>query len=456
MFSQINNPDNNKIFKTKSKKGNKILKNYKKFILNKNNFFLLDGPISYYFFKIKDKKILLFGDSHENKNRCFQIIKGKKKIPNYKKNELMKEKQYQSFVEYLKKMITKNSKKKQCLDFFLEDYYFVSKDKITQKGGSNRPELIAKLREVFEDCMKKNLKKKNCKKNFRFHYWDVRKFEIYYKNKYNKIKIDRKMHLLEEASDTLELYNDIDLEFKNLEEIMNTYFFIIGNNSNLKKYSNGEQKIINLQKFIFDTERFEGNEYEEQFLESKFGYTYYLDNELNEKKLKNERLKFRKKIYLNIEQIKIISKKIWKQMENLDSNYITKKDIIDYWNYRFKLYLLKGRNIVSNKDISKYDTCAHTAIWDLLMLSLTETYTIARMFRKFKNKRNIENCELDKSLKNIIYFAGDDHTRNIGNFIIWKFKIRPIFFKNSKNFFGNENKIDQCKIFPNLDLFDLN
>ena len=94
-----------------------------------------------------------------------------------------------------------------------------------------------------------------------------------------------------------------NLEFKNIM-IMNENFFF--NNKNFTKFSLLYQKT------------------------NKFDFTYYLDSDLNEKKIKNEILKFRKKIYLNIEQIKIIGKKIWKQMENLDSNYLTKKDIIDY------------------------------------------------------------------------------------------------------------------------------
>ena len=87
-------------------------------------------------------------------------------------------------------------------------------------------------------------------------------------------------------------------------------------------------------------------------------------------------------------------------MKNIDPNYCKKKDIINYWKFRFKLFFNSSKNIIDNKDVSKYNISKDEGgIWDLLMLSLTETYTIARMFRQFKNIRNIENCELHQSLK---------------------------------------------------------
>ena len=165
MFSKINNPSTNEKIKIKSRKGSEILLKYKKFILNKNDFYLLDGPISYFFFKIKEKKILLFGDYHDNVNRCFQIIKSKKKIPNYKKVEIKKNQKYITFINYLKKIIRDNIKKKQCIDFFMEDYYFSDSKKIIQKGG-NQDDLIDQLRDYFESCQLKNLKKKKLQKKF--------------------------------------------------------------------------------------------------------------------------------------------------------------------------------------------------------------------------------------------------------------------------------------------------
>ncbi len=453
MFSKINNPSTNEKIKIKSRKGSEILLKYKKFILNKNDFYLLDGPISYFFFKIKEKKILLFGDYHDNVNRCFQIIKSKKKIPNYKKVEIKKNQKYITFINYLKKIIRDNIKKKQCIDFFMEDYYFSDSKKIIQKGG-NQDDLIDQLRDYFESCQLKNLKKKNCKKNFRFHYWDVRKFDLY-KNK-NKHENFYKYHLLDEVSGNIEFDNP-DLEFKNLEEIINTYLFLIGDNSNLEKYLNGENKIKKLQKFIFDPKKFEGNDIEEKYLQEKFELEINNNLLISEKRIIQKKKEFRNQYYLKLGSIKKIGQKIWKQMKNIDPNYCKKKDIINYWKFRFKLFFNSSKNIIDNKDVSKYNISKDEGgIWDLLMLSLTETYTIARMFRRFKNTRNIENCELHQSLKNIIYFAGYDHTKNIANFIIWKFKTKPILFKNARNFYGDSEQYDQCIKFPNYDFFNLN
>ena len=76
---------------------------------------------------------------------------------------------------------------------------------------------------------------------------------------------------------------------------------------------------------------------------------------------------------------------------------------------------------------------------------MTETYTISRMFRKFKNKRKIPNCEEKKSMKNIIHLAGNTHTLNIVDFIKWKFNIKPeISLSVDFGKEGFEQHVQQC------------
>jgi hypothetical protein len=72
------------------------------------------------------------------------------------------------------------------------------------------------------------------------------------------------------------------------------------------------------------------------------------------------------------------------------------------------------------------------------------------MFRNFKPKRKIVNCEGKKSMKNIIYYAGEHHTNDILDFIKWKFKVKPDLNINT-NINGN---IDQCLVVPTFNPFD--
>ena len=56
-------------------------------------------------------------------------------------------------------------------------------------------------------------------------------------------------------------------------------------------------------------------------------------------------------------------------------------------------------------------------IWCLRPL-MTETYSIARMFRKFTgNIDRIGNCNENNSLNNIIYFGGFSHVTLINDFM---------------------------------------
>ena len=356
-----------------------------------------------------------------------------------------------SVLDFLDKIIEENSKTEQCLDFFLEDYYLIDKNKI--KNGGNQSNIILQLiRDKYDECSLKTINKKNCKNNFRFHYWDIRKIYVYTKK---KIDYNGKYHPLEEAAETLDLYDDKVLKFNNFEEIFSTYLFLIGYRNNKKQYLMGREKINNLYYFILDPFKFIGNEIEEEYF-GKEKIDMFLEKPNNFPKIARSIIELRKKMYLNISQIESVAFKIKKQMKNIDKKYLKQRDIINYWKYRFKKYFDEKKNIVDEKNICKLKINKNDGIWDLLMMSLTETYTISRMFRKFENKRNIKNCEGNKSLKNIFYYGGNTHAVNITHFLFWNFDIKPKIIKNIKEFYNNENKIDQCIQIKNFKPFNLN
>ena len=91
-----------------------------------------------------------------------------------------------------------------------------------------------------------------------------------------------------------------------------------------------------------------------------------------------------------------------------------------------------------------------------MRIALTDIYSISRMFRNFKPKKKVANCEGKKSMKNIIYYAGDSHTNDILDFIKWKFKITPdLNINTNANINANNNfTINQCLVVPTFKPFD--
>ena len=76
-------------------------------------------------------------------------------------------------------------------------------------------------------------------------------------------------------------------------------------------------------------------------------------------------------------------------------------------------------------NVNTYSDNFSFKIAQIIRSCVIESYAVPRMFRKFKPKKNIKNCQETKSLKNIIYLSGDAHSKNLIDLIYWKFKIKP-------------------------------
>ena len=304
---------------------------------------IIYGPVSYYYFKIKDKKILLFGDRHTE----FDPI-------NVPKN---KDGSNPMFVlDYIKKLIEYNKNSGNCLDFFMEYPYFTHRIPIKQYAGSGKIMTIDVIRNYFYDNYPEYKEVKFTKyinpessvseaKGFRYHTWDLGQNVIEnYEIPFHPIWSE---------------------EIKNIDDIpdlTNLYIFFIGHNQH-ELYSKGEKKYFELKDKIIKDLKKKGEE---------------LINDLN---------------------LKITQKKIWKQLENIDTKYFTKEQLINHY-----LKLIENKELFNKMNLN-------------IRLLITETYTIGRMFRKFEKKYRIPRCDYkEKSLKNIIYFGGNLHTLNIVNF----------------------------------------
>ena len=157
-----------------------------------------------------------------------------------------------------------------------------------------------------------------------------------------------------------------------------------------------------------------------------------LDKEIN--RLRNKLLQTNKR---NLKKIRL---KIIKQLDNIDTKYFDKTTLIYYFRNKLLEYY-------SNPDINiKGQSIRH---------SLMEVYTISRMFRKFEKKSYNFICDIDEnSLKNILYYAGDEHIINIKSFIINILKINPIIsideeVLTSKSFgFISKTQYKQCLTIP--------
>ena len=314
----------------------------------------IHGPVSYYYFELTNgKKILLLGDIHTNYNMT-------KVHPDHL-----------SILEFLEILIAKNINIESCFDFFLEDAYSVAMQTQYQKGGYIQPlwyKTMVLLRVYFElgdgeRCIQQNIeidtksedeliqltkkefldKEYLCPSGFRYHVWDLAQHRF---------------------SDDLHPSWFNTLTFSMTEaEMHKLYMYFIGVN-NSSKYQDGQTL------------------YREKY---KKIYSDYLQQTKPKSQL------------FSIQQIELTGEKINKQLNNLDTTYCTKNNIIKYF-----------LRIITQKSSKPYT----------LRTIFTDTYTIARMFRKFKkNKDRIPRCTDDNSLKNILYFGGDTHVRNIVDFL---------------------------------------
>ncbi len=123
-------------------------------------------------------------------------------------------------------------------------------------------------------------------------------------------------------------------------------------------------------------------------------YNFYCDNKDNQYDkdfrdlIEKDHHFIKSKIIFDNE--KFLSLLIHKQISNIDTNYFEPKLLFDY----FKKTLLNN-----------------------LRLAVLETYSIARMFRKFEHKEKRSNKCDSNDVANIIYFGGSAHVLNVFYFL---------------------------------------
>ena len=126
----------------------------------------------------------------------------------------------------------------------------------------------------------------------------------------------------------------------------------------------------------------------------------------------------------------LIKHKLKKQINAIDTQYFTKEQLYGYFE--------KSAEDV-HKESVRYTDITNIQILLKVRFMLIETYTICRMFRTLKKKNN-KYCN-ENILKNIIYFGGAGHVKNIIDFIKQVIKKEPHFYKlNDYDLVSDNNK----------------
>jgi hypothetical protein len=444
-----------------------------------SDMFIINGPVSIgYYSDIKGKKILLFGDQHGTYHNCQEQL------------NFTKDLKYQTdILRYINYLAKQNAENNSCLDLFMESpYYFdyfsiknwdeLEKDLETVNerffdpnnntpiGNNKYGNMLNIIEHYFfkSDCgpiirvdkkfknyknniMKKYKFKNKCYKGFRYHFWDLGANEIDEMKSFGDgsvigVTVNILSLLIYQVEESDEYFYNIK-EFDNkdymFDYILSIYTYLTGFKNKKKLFNLGKKNYKN----IFD--HFKNDNYS-HFLQKK-----------NYKKGDLERF------LISIKEIEFLSKKIQKQIKNIDKKYFTGNDIYNYWKERIEIGVYEEKY-----DILKFEKKNKRSIYgdndwvDVILMSLrdsyVETYSIARMFRKFSPKRKIKNCENKKSLQNIIYVSGDAHTLNFIDFIRWKFNVLPDIYINrafEKDKFSDvDGQVNQCIVLPKFNPFD--
>ena len=422
-----------------------------------NNSFLLNGASSFYYFTILDKKILLIGDRHILPNSksslvCPKLLK-RTEFSHY--NDI--DEKY-DILDLLLKIIDKN--KNTCLDLFIESAYDTrrkskyhsiknkpytlldKKTKIKLKIGNSINDFQLKLvRDYFDKrCLGK---RKECISGLRYHSTDLLQM-------FNLSFLLSNIQFLFIPSENSRLSDDINCSNSRLfsSKCPTKSIFI-----NLLNYLFGLAD-INTEQISTMISQLLDNIYSTinpMDLSSNI-HAFNLINRYIKVKLKNktspELLKLKKSIIKqDIKFLKQIRTLMLKQINNLDNRYLKKQGLLTYFMKTIDAYYNKSNYFDKSK---------------LVRHILMEVYTIARMFRKFEKIKKGYLCDLnDNSLKNIIYYAGDEHIINIKNFLKKIFKIKPIISidetiildkqQNKFSFFQqstNSQLYNQCLLIP--------
>jgi hypothetical protein len=411
-----------------------------------SNYFLLNGASSFYYFKIKNKMILLIGDRHIKGNNinslsCKKLIKSNSKL-----NSITDK---YDILDFILKLIIKNNNKNRCLDLFLESpyktdtlnkYYNINHSNIKSSlyfgnNNNNNNELEPNLSFKKTIYNKKSFKRGN-KTNLNLlivqRYFNNRclgvKNECYSGFRYHVTDLDQSDYSLLLSHYTYLFRASPELKLLPLEDdIIELYEYMVGIRTEFPISINKlTENILNLILYDIKVQNLELNETLILFIKNRINYVKEIpelitkdgiiilnENEFNMKILDTEINRLRNKlIKTNKRNIIKIRSKIIKQLDNIDTKFFNKTTLIYYFRNKLLEYY-------SNRDINiKGQSIRH---------SLMEVYTISRMFRNFENKTYNFICDIDEnSLKNILYYAGDEHIINIKSFIINIFKITPI------------------------------
>jgi len=387
----------------------------------------LGGPFIAEYLTIGDKKIYLFGEQHVKDIKC-------------QSNDYIK------FTDYLEQNLTSTEKN---IDVFLESDY----TKKERKAHTNY-KTFTEIGQQFKECFEQD--KNLCKyKHTRFHNIDIRALiddikltvdstladKILYLHKY--------IYLIQAISDMIRvednLYDVYDKEIKTRNEIKKLS----------EKVNKTSEEVDLLDK-------------------KKAGYTKYLNN-LNEKIFKS----FKKRLDILITKYNVLSIDSYvKSISKRDINHLKSFDKDDVViNILDKLKISKQLEGIKDVDITNkiYDNITNQLDKDLSIVadllrylselnegvvmnvedfltirslsidigtfygSLVDFYTISRMFRSYeKERQNIYSNDA----KNIIFYAGELHRRNIHDFLI---KL------GAKSHIYEENKDQNC---VNISKFD--
>ena len=381
--------------------------------MNKENSFIIEGPISYYYLESKQykKNIMLFSDIH------YEFKKYESDI---------------NLLNFFYNIIGKNEEKKGCLDIFIESpFFFKSKEQSVLKKKNNEKNIddVAYEKNIFNhkvlfSSIRKSLNlliNKQIKLNStRIHDMDTRSSIITLK--FNKATVlDQLCHPLIIGS--IARYKGFSPDLKS--RISQAYFAV---------FLGGLEKKISLTQFaevIFDLLSIDLFDDDFEFDKYKYNYDYlyrilyiiFDGNEMGKPHFNKDHLKDTlKRIRRQFFKIKDkeLRNKIKKEYERIICQEINlflfyKSDIFD------KASLLKKFNEKTIRLDKEYfndrkdDEINEIIFFRNLLALQMDIYSIIRMHRSFDQAKNkMKNCDkISGEIDNILYYAGDAHFRNV-------------------------------------------
>ena len=436
---------------------NKYFKYKNKYVNLKNqygtgiNTIPIEGPVSFTYYELQDgKKIMLFGDMHEQ----YKSIK----------NSIF----FLQFIDYL---IYKNIKHNNCLDIFIEDVFSKDRKTLKQKGGINDSykinevvEVKHKLEDKWMDGPVTNINPIKVKP---FFYQDSYNWNYITKLEINKQLIDNFRSFLFDTTcipkmktSTKNFFdNDISINkckgirihtwdlgqlyFKDKDMKSIIWFNRILNKLTINLENNYDCTCL----YIYLIGAYDYNK--EYYNKGSILFDRYVNNILLKKEIESSG-----QILMDKKNTEDVAKKINKQLNNIDTNYFTKEEFI---NFIISIIDNSNNNLTTHGCISniKYKMFRPSKDISDLRLFITETYSIARMFRKFTENRII-NCNNDNSLKNILYFAGNHHVKIVKYFLKTFFDKKITYVQEHQILCNNKKTSHYINLNKNTKYFGYN